>query len=271
MYEILEKFKIIPLNTEFFNSLNFQDNTKHYISCIDYYIKTKWPKTKFSCQINSLNKYDIFSIEKQIKNIKKHLWHKPLNLIIFWSKKNKKIKNKIIWQQNDISKLIFIIELWKINISNCIVKCKSPFLTKNIDSFDSINFIISLLYIYYIHFKKIYIFKPSVSDSTKSDYYIIGKNFKGIQNINLKEKIKLFKLNDILIETPSWFTINIFIIFWQIFKYNSHHIDYWNIYLQKQIINDKDSNIKIEKIMHVYDEKKYYDIWIKQTKFKFIS
>jgi hypothetical protein len=71
------------------------------------------------------------------------------------------------------------------------------------DILESSGFFINYLYLYYVVFDSIRLFKPHTSTADTTEFYIIGKGFTGIENSQLEKLFKLldtFELNGNLIE-----------------------------------------------------------------------
>ena len=73
----------------------------------------------------------------------------------------------------------------------------------NSDILEASGFFINYLYLYYVVFDTISLFKPNTSNADTTEFYVIGKGFKGIENLQLEKLFKLldtFELNGNLIE-----------------------------------------------------------------------
>ena len=57
---------------------------------------------------------------------------------------------------------------------------------ENDTTIDSTNFFIGYLYLYYIMFDSLSLYKPTSSNSNNREFYVIGKKFKGINSKELK-------------------------------------------------------------------------------------
>jgi 23S rRNA U2552 (ribose-2'-O)-methylase RlmE/FtsJ len=82
--------------------------------------------------------------------------------------------------------------------SNCVIKHFLPFIYSENKSYESNGFYCCLYYSYFLHFEKIVFFKPSTSNPNSNEFYIIGFNFKGIQNDVLEKYYNVldnYKLN----------------------------------------------------------------------------
>ena len=67
------------------------------------------------------------------------------------------------------------------------------------ETIQATSFFISFIYLYYISFEEVNLFKPYTSDSTSGEFYVIGKGFKGIEEKQLDKLYTIlnkFKVNN---------------------------------------------------------------------------
>ena len=83
-------------------------------------------------------------------------------------------------QQFDFAQLLLVLKCSSLN-TNCVIKTIIPYFMDKMDSLKSMNFFISLLYIYYINFEDMYIYKPYSSDSISGEFFVICKNYLGLK------------------------------------------------------------------------------------------
>ena len=95
-------------------------------------------------------------------------------------------------QKIELSKVISIIASCSVG-SSCCSKHFIPSKTndqnnqnENDTTIDSTNFFIGYLYLYYIMFDSLTLYKPNSSESDSREFYVIGKKFKGITDHELK-------------------------------------------------------------------------------------
>ena len=93
--------------------------------------------------------------------------------------------------------------------TNCVIKSFLPFLRKVEESNNVSSFMISVLYLYYLSFDEIQLYKPLTSKPNSSEFYIIGKGFKKYFDDNdLINMLDNYKLNQSLFETfPDIFSV----------------------------------------------------------------
>ena len=110
-------------------------------------------------------------------------------------------------QKLDLAQLITVIACSSMD-GNCCVKHYIPY--KDINSMDDTNatiesgsFFIGYLYMYYIAFDSVSLYKPNTSNPNNGEFYVIGKGFKGISEEELKNLMTIlstFTLNSCIIE-----------------------------------------------------------------------
>lgn len=74
-----------------------------------------------------------------------------------------------------------------------ITKHFHPFLMNDLSTVKAGGFFVSYLYIYYLMFDEVYLYKPQSSNPTSGEFYVIGKYFKGINDNVLKKMCAILK------------------------------------------------------------------------------
>ena len=109
--------------------------------------------------------------------------------------------NPIILQKLDLGQAIATIACSSIG-GNCIIKHFSPYINTHPETLNATGFFVSYIYLYYVCFDEVTLFKPNTSDTTSGEFYIIGKSFLGINDNELNKLYKCldnFKLNNTII------------------------------------------------------------------------
>lgn len=281
MTELLHVSKIIKNNNKIYKSFHLCEAPGQFIMALHYYLQTKTNNKIHDWYASSLNpKYsnnalnDIYGLMKKyknrwlygedntgditnmnnIKNIKENI---PDDIQLITSDCGKNLDDKtFIIQEKDycylnISQIRAILYLLPIN-SNCIFKTFLPLVLP-------IN--ISLIYILYIYFNEISIYKPSVNP-TSSEIYIICKKYKGIPNSIMSKLIHITKENiDIknnIIPVNKYFYYMYVENITSLIKNNIESIQL-NIYLYRNY-----KNIVVDDII---EPKKIIENWTKQYSF----
>lgn len=86
--------------------------------------------------------------------------------------------------------------------ANCVIKCFTQYLPKHKSSLDSSGFFVNLLYLYFLSFETVYLYKPYASGSISGEFYIIGLGFLGVSDDELE---KLLKIQDNFEENNTFF------------------------------------------------------------------
>lgn len=130
-----------------------------------------------------------------------------------------------ILQKLDLAQVIVVLSCSSID-GHCIIKHFTPFMVNHPETKKSINFYISLLYLYYLAFENVSLFKPYSSDMTSGEFYVIGKGFKGIDDTSIQkcyDILKDFKLNCLVMkmeDMPETFINQIINFFETMTEYN---------------------------------------------------
>ena len=228
LWEILTIFRLIPENSTDCNVLHLYEalqNTQQsqqvqqIIMSSQYWIQTKCPKLKpenVNLYSNSIN---------NIKSIIPHLSNTKLDLIICDSNSLLSLDD-VHMQKLNIEKIISVITVSSIG-GSCCVKHTIPYKNMNEtihttstnptlnDSIDSNWMFISYLYLYYLTFNTISLYKPNTSFADNGEFYVVGKGFLGIEEDSLNNLYKFldqFQLNDTIIppeHIPKTFIIQV--------------------------------------------------------------
>lgn len=152
--------------------------------------------------------------------------------------------------------------------TNIAIKCFTPIMGHK-DTV--IDIYISILYLYCIHFKKLYLFKPLTSNPKSGEFYIIGKYFTGADKDvldGLKKFLGDFKLGYSIIprkDIPEKFIDQIYYFFNELATQSNIAIESVNIIYQCIAINDPETNKKL-KCDRFLDEEKHHAIVAEKTK-----
>jgi hypothetical protein len=89
-----------------------------------------------------------------------------------------------ILQKLDLAQVITVIASSCIG-GSCVIKHFTSYMINKPETLEATSFFISFIYLYYIYFEEVNLFKPYTSDSTSGEFYVIGKGFKGIEDKDL--------------------------------------------------------------------------------------
>jgi hypothetical protein len=142
----------------------------------------------------------------------------------------------VLLRKLDYAQLINVILIANEN-TNIVIKTFLPYIMSKKETLtdDSVDFFISMLYIYIKLFKHIYLYKPMTSGVTTGEFYIIGINYNNNITNELKKefvtKLENFNLNTKIIDID---LISNYVKY-QIHEYLNNIIKLNNIYIQLEI------------------------------------
>lgn len=286
LYEILHIYRldIFKKNKKTINVYHMAEAPGQWIKCVDFYLKNKMNNIQYEWYANTLNpnneenkkKYNIVFDDKyglmneykekwlygedntgdimkikNIINIKKKLENAKFDIDLITSDAGIDVKSSdtMMLQKLDYAQLINVILLSKIN-TNIIIKTFLPFIMSKKETLtdESVDFFISIIYIYIKLFDKIYFYKPMSSGVTTGEFYIIGLKY----NNNITDELKtdlIYKLNNFYTNIkimdvnliPNYIKYQIYDYLNDIIEFNNNfiklEIDFINI-IKNKIITD---------------------------------
>jgi 23S rRNA U2552 (ribose-2'-O)-methylase RlmE/FtsJ len=87
--------------------------------------------------------------------------------------------------------------------ANCVIKCFSPYMKNNPKTLKSTGFFVNLMYLYALHFKNVYLYKPYASRPQSGEFYIVGKKFVDVKDETIDLLLNVldnFNENQVFIE-----------------------------------------------------------------------
>lgn len=292
IWEIYTTYPFLIRNKKVLNSYHFGDNPEESLYCTEYYISSRkrdsvinnWSGTclreEFKDNYHYLKKNPnrwLFGSDKtgSITVSKNVEWYQKifssrnkLDLVVCDTNSDSKDITK--FQRYEFSKLLMVLATSSKG-TNCVIKHKLPFVPGVKNSEKGNGFFINLVYIYYYYFDEIKFYRPVSSSSENQEFYIIGNNFRGIEEKNFTEFInvlKNFKRNLCIYTKKSiseyfLYQINNFIKS----LYDIAYRQYQTQVLLMSCLTSKDPKIKEETKCHLVLNKTYTDK-IQQVKFK---
>jgi hypothetical protein len=278
-----------------FNILNLSiDKNKDWEHCNYNYINSVKPSYDIKQILYFINSSsDIISFPKILKISENANINKveliTSNIINFKDNQNQNINENIVnynktlleIQKLEIAQLLLIISSLSQN-GCCIVK-NYGLVSKN-SKYNKLEtgYICSLIYTYHQYFNKIFIVKPSISDSSNSGYYLVCIGFQELENKFLEiEKISLFlnqfQANQCLISRNKMnkeIFNKIILSLNEIFELNYKYIDIINSIMGCEIYKNTEYNKQlnckaITKEPETY-QLKIFNQWLDENKFNFI-
>ena len=245
------------------------------------------------------------NVIKSIKDDIKEKWtnKEKLDLVISDGSISFTNNDKLTIQKLDFAQVIAVLACSSIGSDCCIkhfipyVNLEDPNLNLNKNNNNDKNYskilnesitedgdlFISYLYLYYISFDSISLYKPNSSKSNTSEFYVVAKGFKGIEEDYLDSLLKIidnFQLNNTLIDKnkiPKTFLSQIKNFLENMSNTNILTIEKENLLLTCYK-NNEDNNKKVNKILkcdNFFEKKKIdsitlpkYKEWIKIFNFQ---
>ena len=177
------------------------------------YIKDKWLQDKLL--INNSNKLDFICGDGGLST---------------------DVNEPLLLQKLDLAQVITVLACSSIG-GSCCIKHFTPYIKRHLDTYDASGFFIGFLYLYYVCFEEVNLFKPYTSNGNSGEFYVIGKGFKGIENDELDRLYNIlddFKLNNSIIDKqyiPETFLIQVNSFLEKISNLNSLFIEKENLLL----------------------------------------
>jgi 23S rRNA U2552 (ribose-2'-O)-methylase RlmE/FtsJ len=269
IWEIYETFNLFDKNQTSYNTFHFAEAPGQFIWGTEYYLKKKNKSTIFDWFANSLNHNhpknkkifgNVFGDDYGfIKNFKNKWLYGADNTGDITVSKNvkligKQIKEKGIFdvvtgdaglstemdtlflQKLEFAQLCMVAATASIN-KNCIVKHFTPFINSDADTNLGGGQFVNMIYLYSIMFKQLYLFKPYTSRSTSGEFYLIGKGFLGVSDVELDKLLHIldnFKINQTYFnknDIPEEFYRQIFTFINKMSKLNTMIIERQNFFM----------------------------------------
>jgi hypothetical protein len=238
---INELYEDNPINVSKY-SKNMSKNKDNYK---EVYIIGKYTNTKKKILYGVDNTGDI-------TNINNHNWYGSFfgknKLDFIFADTFIENDNPVIYQKFELATVCMIFNLLSVG-SNCVVRNLLPYRNKILLN-QSYGFFTNYIYLYYLMFDEVRLVKLLISSSNSSEFYIIGKGYKGIDDNtyqtllalleNFSGNLCLFKKSDI----PNEFVNQLLDFVNRIININVDYREIYNLLLtcminKNEVINEK--------------------------------
>ena len=165
---------------------------RNYIT--NRWLKNKEDKTNINTKTNT--KTNTEQIRKQ--QIKKETL--KLDLIIGDGGMSADTNSIYDLQKLDLAQVINVLAYSNVG-GSCVIKHFTPYMINKPETIHATSFFISFIYLYYISFEEVSLYKPYTSDITSGEFYVICKGFKGIDETIINKLytiLNTFKVNKAL-------------------------------------------------------------------------
>ena len=177
----------------------------------------------------------------------------------------------LLLQKLDLAQVIMVLACSSLG-GSCVIKHFTPYITNHPETLDATSFFVGFLYMYYIAFEEVSLFKPYSSNPDSGEFYVVGKGFRGVED-SMQERLlerllerlyKIldnFKVNNALIpkeSLPETFLLQVSSFIEMMANYNVQGMEKTNLLLtcygdrkNKQKTKDgKAQSEKISKLLH---------------------
>ena len=143
----------------------------------------------------------------------------------------------------------------------CVIKHFTPYITNHPETLEATAFFVGFLYMYYVAFEEVSLFKPYSSNPDSGEFYVVGQGFRGVEDSVLERLYKIldnFKVNDALIpkeSLPETFLLQVSGFIEMMANYNIQGMEKTNLLLTcyrdgKKHKGEKQRAEKINKLLH---------------------
>ena len=176
----------------------------------------------------------------------------------------------ILLQKLDLAQVLVVLSCSSIG-GSCCIKHFTPYIKRHLDTYDASGFFIGFLYLYYLAFEQVNLFKPYTSNPDSGEFYVVGRGFKGVSETHLNKLYKIldnYEFNNAIIEKdkiPETFVSQIEVFLEKISNLNTIGIEKQNLLLTCYKSNIEDKNDKRE-LRRKHNSKHKYDSQTKSEK-----
>jgi 23S rRNA U2552 (ribose-2'-O)-methylase RlmE/FtsJ len=108
----------------------------------------------------------------------------------------------LLLQKLDLAQVIMVLACSSKG-GSCIIKHFTPYIKRHTETYNAAGFFIGFIYLYYLAFDNVKLFKPYSSNPDSGEFYIIGQGFNGVNDDELQKLYKIlenFEYNNAIIE-----------------------------------------------------------------------
>jgi len=159
----------------------------------------------------------------------------------------------LVLQRLDLAQVVMVLACSR-KSGGCIIKHFTPYMPNHPDSRNATSFFIGFIYLYYLAFAEVSLFKPYSSDMTSGEFYVVGRDFRGLgdneENIIKKiyQILEKFQVNQCLFskeDIPESFKMQVEGFIKQMSDYNVMGYEKTNLVLT--CYNEKERNSRHKK------------------------
>ena len=170
----------------------------------------------------------------------------------------------LLLQKLDLAQVVMVLACSSKG-GSCVIKHFTPYITNHPETLEATAFFVGFLYMYYVAFEEVSLFKPYSSNPDSGEFYVVGKGFRGVEDSMLERLYKIldnFKVNDALIprdSMPETFLLQVSGFIEMMANYNIQGMEKTNLLLtcygnrknkQKTKDDKAEESEKINKLLH---------------------
>jgi len=104
----------------------------------------------------------------------------------------------LLLQKLDLAQVLMVLACSREG-GGCVIKHFTPYIKRHKGTYTGAGFFLGFIYLYYIAFKEVSLFKPYTSNPDSGEFYVVGEGFRGIEGNELERLYRVldrFELND---------------------------------------------------------------------------
>ena len=146
------------------------------------------------------------------------------------------LEDPLVLQKLDLAQVVAVLACSRKG-GSCVIKHFTPYIKKHTSTYAAAGFFIGFLYLYYLAFTEVSLFKPYTSNPDSGEFYVVGRGFLGVDDESLERLYKILErmeLNQSIIpedKVPETFTLQINGFIDKITNLNVMSIDKQNLLL----------------------------------------
>lgn len=98
----------------------------------------------------------------------------------------------LVLQKLDLAQVVMVLACSKKG-GACVIKHFTPYIKKHTSTYAAAGFFIGFLYLYYLAFSEVNLFKPYTSNPDSGEFYVIGQGFLGVEDELLERLYKILE------------------------------------------------------------------------------
>lgn len=98
----------------------------------------------------------------------------------------------LVLQKLDLAQVVMVLACSRKG-GACVIKHFTPYIKKHTSTYNAAGFFIGFLYLYYLAFSEVSLFKPYTSNPDSGEFYVIGQGFLGVDDDSLERLYKILE------------------------------------------------------------------------------